>query len=193
MRNSTCLYVFLATAVMPLGAAAQNNTRSDEPKARAIIRSCEATPRFLGRAFLSERPSREAIKVVDVSLYVNAPADVLAAGKHAVHIHSVASCTPCAAAGSHLDQGPFGHNTPVEANHPYHSGDLPNLFVSSRGSGSLQTSTSRVTLTGPLSILDTDGSAFIIHAAPDSYCPDPTVPGCAGGGRAACGIIEREN
>jgi Cu-Zn family superoxide dismutase len=129
------------------------------------------------------------VKVVDLALYVNT---LLPAGKHAVHVHAVGSCTPCAAAGSHLDAGPFGHNTPVEANHPYHSGDLPNLVVSSRG-GSLQTSTSRIALTGQLSILDADGSAFIIHAQPDTYCPDPSVVGCAGGARAACGVIERDN
>jgi superoxide dismutase, Cu-Zn family len=193
MRTRICLWVFLATALTPLGVAADDDDSTSSPRARAIIRSCEATPRFLGRAFLSERASREAVKIVDIAIFVNAPSTVLAPGKHAVHIHAVGSCTPCAAAGSHLDQGPFGHNTPVEANHPYHSGDLPNLVMSTSGSGSLQTSTSRVALTGPLSILDADGSAFIIHMAPDTYCPDPTAVGCAGGGRAACGIITREN
>jgi Cu-Zn family superoxide dismutase len=57
----------------------------------------------------------------------------------------------------------------------------------------LFTLTSRVTLApGPLSIFDRDGSAFIIHTNPDTYCPDVNeeeVTGCAGGGRAACGII----
>ena len=50
--------------------------------------------------------------------------------------------------------------------------------------------TSRVSLSdGPLSLFDEDGSAFIIHVQPDSYCPDGVVAGCAGGARAACGVI----
>jgi Cu-Zn family superoxide dismutase len=189
MRTRTYLWVFLAVAVTPVGVAAQDDITSG-PRARATIRTCETTPRFLGRAFLSERPSAEAVKVVDLALYVSG---LTPPGKHAVHVHAVGSCTPCAAAGSHLDAGPFGNNTPVEANHPYHSGDLPNLVVNSTGSGSLLTSTSRIALSGPLSVLDADGSAIIIHVAPDTYCPDPSVVGCAGGARAACGIIVREN
>lgn len=31
----------------------------------------------------------------------------------------------------------------------------------------------------------------IIHAAADSYCPEGEVKGCAGGARAACGVIDR--
>ena len=60
------------------------------------------------------------------------------------------------------------------------------------GYGVLLTLTTRVTLApGPLSIVDQDGSAFIIHEQPDTYCPNGAVHDCAGGGRAACGIIER--
>jgi Cu/Zn superoxide dismutase len=34
----------------------------------------------------------------------------------------------------------------------------------------------------------------VIHALPDAYCADdPTDPNCAGGGRVACGVIERTN
>ena len=56
----------------------------------------------------------------------------------------------------------------------------------------LRTTTSRVTLSpGPLSVFDLDGSAFIIHVNPDTYCPGGEVAGCAGGARAACAVIER--
>ncbi len=58
----------------------------------------------------------------------------------------------------------------------------------------MKTVTSRVTLSeGPLSLFDEDGSAFIIHVDPDSYCPDGEEAGCAGGARAACGIIELDS
>lgn len=162
--------------------------------AKATINSC-TDGSFVGTLVLVERPSAEGVKIVDVSL----GARNLTAGKHAVHIHAVGNCTPCAAAGSHLDLGPFGHNTPVTDNHPYHSGDLVNLNVGSHGVGVLVTTTSRIALSAdppdrlpgrPLSIFDADGAAVVIHALPDLYCPDPADANCAGGARAACGVLE---
>jgi len=79
-----------------------------------------------------------------------------------------------------------------DGNHPFHSGDLINIEVRN-GQGIMQTTTSRVTLSdGPLTLFDADGSALIIHVDPDTYCPEGEAKGCAGGARAACGIIERE-
>mgnify|MGYP001816935997 CR=1 FL=1 len=52
--------------------------------------------------------------------------------------------------------------------------------------------TNRNTLTpGRLSILDEDGSAFIIHTNEDTYCDEESdlKKGCAGGARDACGVI----
>lgn len=162
--------------------------------AKATLNSC-SDGSFVGTMVLVERASAEGVKVVDVGL----GAKNLTAGKHAVHIHEVGNCTPCAAAGSHLDLGPFGHDTPVTENHPYHSGDLVNLNVGSNGAGVLTTTTSRLALSADppgrlpgrqLSIFDTDGASVIIHALPDIYCPDPADANCAGGARAACGILE---
>jgi len=157
-------------------------------RAKARITSCTDSS-FVGTAILVERPSSEGVKVVDVLVH----ARNLTPGKHAVHIHEVGNCTPCAAAGSHLDLGPFGNNTPVTANHPYHSGDLINIDVNHSGVGNMFTTTSRIALSdGNLSIFDLNGSSIIIHALPDTYCPDPSEPDCAGGGRAACGIFVRD-
>lgn len=109
-----------------------------------------------------------------------------------MHIHEVGICTPCSAAGSHLDLGSFPSNVPVMDNHPYHSGDLVNVRVGSHGSGSMTHVSSRVALSdGKLSIFDADGASIVIHALADAYCLDPTDPNCAGGGRAACGVIQR--
>ena len=70
-------------------------------------------------------------------------------------------------AGGHFDPGPSGNMDP-DANHPFHMGDLPNLKVGADGKGELDATTTRVTLTdGPLSLLDADGSAIIIHGNPD--------------------------
>jgi Cu/Zn superoxide dismutase len=88
------------------------------------------------------------------------------------HFHAVGSCeagaTPFSGAGGHFDPGPNGSSTPVEANHPYHLGDLPNLVVDAQGIGRLQTTTSRISLVdSSTTAFDADGTAIIIHANQD--------------------------
>ena len=167
-------------------------------KAKATLNGCADPTVNVGTAFLVEVPSAEAVKAVEVFITVRG----LTPGKHAVHIHANGACTAaCADAGSHLDLGPFGHNAPVTENHPYHSGDLVNINVGADGRGTLIATTTRVALSEPpdrpagreLSVFDANGSAIIIHALPDLYCPDPTNGACAGGARVACGVIEPIN
>lgn len=186
MRSVPLATGSLLVAVACLGV--QPASAQGFPEARAVMNSC-TTGATLGSAVLIERPSAEGIK--NVTVMVSAAG--LAPGKHAVHIHEVGACAPtCAAAGSHLDLGPFGHNVPVTANHPYHSGDLINLPVKSEGTGSMSHVTSRIAISdGNLSIFDADGASIIIHALPDTYCTNPSDPNCAGGGRVACGVIQR--
>jgi Cu/Zn superoxide dismutase len=114
----------------------------------------------------------------------------LAPGAHGFHIHETASCVaPFAGSGGHFDAGPFASSNPVDANHPFHSGDLPNLIVGKNGIGRLRHTTSRITLSpGPLTVFDADGSAVIVHLNPDRGMTG--VVGASGGPRVACGIIE---
>jgi superoxide dismutase, Cu-Zn family len=178
----------LAMAAGP--AALADEAPLADVKATASIESCADEPQFLGVATLREEASEEGIKQVSVVIQITEPNRVLAPGKHAVHIHEFGQCEPCADAGGHFDPGPFGFSSP-DGNHPYHSGDLVNLGISGNGQGFLRTETSRVTLSpGPLSLFDEDGSALIVHVDLDTYCPEGEVAGCAGGARAACGIIE---
>lgn len=159
----------------------------EEHTARAILRSCDDPwgPR-IGSVFLRERPSSEGVKLVDLLVRVRRG---LEAGQHALHIHETGECSPCSAAKGHFDPGPNSNSSP-DGNHPFHAGDLINLTVDDSGQGNLLTTTSRVTLSeGPLSVFDEDGSAFIVHVDPDTYCPDGEEAGCAGGARAACGVI----
>ena len=162
---------------------------SAEPgvRASADIYSCSGG-QFLGTAAMQEESTEEGVKQVRVSIHIEG----ISPGKHAVHIHEVAQCSPCSAAGGHFDPGPAGDSSP-DGNHPYHSGDLVNIEVNRAGIGNLNVSTNRITLSqGPLSVFDADGSAFIIHDLSDTYCPEGAEPGCAGGSRAACGIIVLE-
>ena len=169
---------------------------ADGATAVAEIKGC-TNAAITGQATLREQVTPEGIKEVKVELTVKGLPD----GKHAVHIHEVGSCEPCAAAGGHHDPGPFGEPRPDTAsdaipakdiNHPFHMGDLINLEVKN-GVGRLQHTTNRVTLSpGKLSVFDADGSSIIVHAQPDTYCDEESdlKKGCAGGAREACGILK---
>lgn len=179
--------VVLACASLPAYAAKLTAT--------ADIKGCTDAG-ISGRATLREERTEEGIKEVTIHLKVEGLSD----GKHAVHIHQTGACEPCSAAKGHHDPGPFGQTRPDSAgdtvpatdiNHPYHMGDLINIEVKN-GRGSMKHTTNRVTLSaGRLSILDEDGSAFIIHTHEDTYCDQESdlKKGCAGGPRDACGII----
>jgi Cu-Zn family superoxide dismutase len=110
---------------------------------------------------------------------------------HGFHIHENGTCSPnFAAAGGHFDAGPFSNSTPVDDNHPFHSGDLPNIKANNDGVAVLKRISSRITLSqGPLSVFDENGSSVIVHANEDLGTTD--VVGSSGGPRIACGVIER--
>ena len=186
-------YHALAAAALLMGMAA--TAGADDLQASAEIKGC-TDPGISGEAMLTEKTSPEGIKEVTVKMKVKGLTD----GKHAVHIHEVGACEPCGAAKGHHDPGPFGQSRPDSAgdevpagdiNHPYHMGDLVNIEVSN-GVGTMKHTTNRITLSpGLLSILDDNGSSFIIHTNPDTYCDEEAdlKKGCAGGSRDACGII----
>lgn len=183
MRNQAPVIPFfcgMMTACIPAALSAAAPVH-----AVANIEGCDDAA-VSGTAEFVERPSSEGVKQVDVTVRVKG----LKPGEHAVHIHETGNCTPCSAAKGHFDPGPHGFPAP-DGNHPFHSGDLVNIDVKAGGTGYLHTTTTRVTLSpGPLSLFDADGSAIIIHTNPDTYCPQGDVKGCAGGARAACGIIK---
>ena len=184
MNIQQCVIIFLLSVVaftVGTGASAAGPVR-----AVAVISGCNDDDHVEGSAKLIERQSEEGVKTVDVTINVRG----LSPGMHAVHIHETGNCTPCSEAKGHFDPGPHGFTSP-DGNHPFHSGDLVNIKVNDSGVGTLHTVTTRVTLSpGPLSLFDADGSAIIIHTNTDTYCPEGDVTGCAGGARAACGVIK---
>ncbi len=178
-----CLFALTSAAPEARAEEAQD---SEERTAYALLFSCDRQWQRVGSVFLRERPSAEGVRLVDVMARAWRG---LGPGQHAVHIHETGACSPCSAAKGHFDPGPDSNSSP-DGNHPFHAGDLINLTIGDNGRGSLMTVTSRVTLSeGPLSVFDEDGSAVIVHVSPDTYCPDGEEAGCAGGARAACGII----
>ena len=190
MRTRSIYATFVAASLLPAYAA-----MADGVTAHADIKSCSQTA-VTGAAKLHEHVSAEGVKEVTVEMEVKGLSD----GKHAVHIHEVGSCEPCAAAGGHHDPGPAGQSRPdtasdavpaTDINHPFHMGDLINLEVKN-GVGKLRHTTNRITLSpGRLSVFDGDGSAIVVHTQPDTYCDEESElkKGCAGGAREACGVI----
>ncbi|MDH4096994.1 MAG: superoxide dismutase family protein [Nitrospira sp.] len=160
--------------------------------AKAVITG----PGITGEAYLYEKyEGRVRIKLT----VQGSPESKLTPGLHGIHIHEVGSCESFAAAQGHYD-GNIDANVNSDAsvnpglgNHPYHLGDLQNLYVDERRKGSLYTITSRVTLSDGLNTLfDKNGSAFIIHELQDKYLPDPPTKDAPGGPRIACGVIVKQ-
>lgn len=121
-------------------------------------------------------------------VHVNVQVDGLSSGLHGIHMHAVGSCVAptFASAGGHYN--PLSHEHGLENPNGPHAGDLPNLVVDADGHGRLQAKTDRVTLSaGGATLLDGDGSAFIIHANPDDQVTN--IGNGGSGARIACAVI----
>ncbi len=130
--------------------------------------------------------------IVKITLTLEGDPLKLKPGLHAVHIHEKASCEggfKCA--GGHFDPGPSGNSDP-DVNHPFHMGDLPSIEIDAKGKGMLEVISTRITLSsGPLCILEGEGTSLMVHANPDPYKGGEHGSGISGGPRIACGIIEK--
>jgi Cu-Zn family superoxide dismutase len=161
-----------------------------------LAKATIAGPGVTGEAHLYEEyEGRVRIKLE----LQGSPDSKLTPGLHGIHIHETGECEPFAAAKGHYDGNidanvnPDASVNPGLGNHPYHLGDLQNMYVDENRKGSLYTITSRVTLSDGLNTLfDKDGSAFIIHEFQDKYVPDPPAKDAPGGPRIACGVIVKQ-
>ena len=129
---------------------------------------------------------------------VKAELSGLAPGFHGFHVHAIGNCDPATgftSAGGHYDPEGTGM-------HGQHAGDMPSLLVADDGTANLGFSSDRVSID---SLRDADGSAVIVHAAPDNFAnipdryhshdedvfgPDsPTRATGDAGSRAGCGVL----
>ncbi|MFC4060686.1 superoxide dismutase family protein [Planomonospora corallina] len=140
-------------------------------------------------------------------------------GFHGFHLHGKGVCNPDAVdpeTGSPFsDAGP--HLSLESAAHPDHTGDMPDLLVDRNGDGNASFVTDRFRVD---QLLDTDGTAVIVHEKPDNQAnipdryshggdtaspspgePDAGTPGKGpdaetleagdSGRRIACGVLTR--
>ncbi len=168
------LFGALLLALYPGAALAQGG-------ATATTELVDANGNPVGNATFTEGPGGV---VINVNLLPGQQA--IEPGEHGIHLHRVGSITPdFEAAGEHFN--------PTDAQHGFnnpqgpHGGDLENIIVNEDGSASYQTTAALVTLSGGQnSLLDSDGSALVIHQSADDYQTDPSGES---GDRVAAGVI----
>jgi Cu-Zn family superoxide dismutase len=164
------------------GARPQPSSQPSQPAGSMMAATAslvDASGRNIGGAHLRETPHGVLIKL---ELKNATP------GPHGFHIHETGKCErpSFASAGGHFN--PTGRKHGLLNPDGPHAGDLPNIEVPSTTNLSIEHFASGVTLKpGPRSLLDTDGSAVMIHSAQDDYMSDPA--GNAGE-RLACGEIK---
>lgn len=109
-------------------------------------------------------------------------------GDHGFHFHQKGVCDVAqkfTTAGGHFTPGQEKHGLMVMGGP--HGGDMPNQHVGADGVLKAQVLNTRVTLaSGANSLLDTDGSALVIHAGADDYKSQPAGDA---GDRIACAVI----
>jgi superoxide dismutase, Cu-Zn family len=180
----------LASVALATGIGAALATGDDERsgrKATAVLHDEEG--QRVGVAVFKERHGK---------VTVSAAVSSLAPEFHGFHVHSVGDCVPPFTSAS-------GHFNPGGVPHGNHAGDLPSLLVNGDGTGQLQFTTDRFSVSD---LFDADGSALIVHAGRDNYAnipsryhshtydtfgPDPdTLATGDAGARAACGVVETD-
>lgn len=111
----------------------------------------------------------------------------LTEGTHGIHLHMVGICEGPAftTAGGHLNPLGKQHGSANPAGS--HLGDLPNLVVANNGTGTLSAQLDGMPSILLREILDSDGTAVVIHASPDDYRTDPSGNS---GTRVACGVFK---
>jgi superoxide dismutase, Cu-Zn family len=172
-------FVAAVTSLLLAGCASITSAPATDNTARTELRNATGQP--VGTATLTQVGS-----VVRVVLEVQG----LPRGAHGVHVHAVGKCEgpDFASAGGHFN--PNGRQHGALNPQGAHAGDLPNLEVGADGKGRLESTTELMSLIGgSTSIFDADGSALVVHAAPDDFRTDPTGNS---GARIACGVITKK-
>lgn len=145
-----------------------------QPEAAAEIRGREGNPGLRGKvSFYDTGSGILAVSEFRGLQKPNQQWQVLG-----LHIHEGDSCTGTAA-DPFADAG--GHYNPGRAEHPFHAGDLPPVFVNGDwGWGAVMTTRFRIT--------DIIGKTVILHGMPDDF---HTQPSGNSGEKIGCGLVRR--
>ncbi|MFN2565968.1 MAG: superoxide dismutase family protein [Gemmatimonadaceae bacterium] len=174
-RSRLILVCTLASAACHQAA----RTAAESPAGAAVVRSASG----MSRGTLRLEQGAGGVRV-------SGTLAGLPAGVHGVHFHQVGRCDApdFATAGAHFN--PTGALHGLDNPLGPHAGDLPNITTTAGGQVAVDVVTMRVTLdaSGPRGLFDGDGTALVIHAAPDDQRSDPAGNS---GARIACGVVTR--
>lgn len=146
--------------------------------------------RAIGQATFTEAPTGVMIRLEFAERS-------LSPGWHGLHLHERGDCSDFAsgfrASGGHVSLGDRTQHGLLNRRGP-EAGDLPNIFASPAGIYGAEIFTPNVTLYSErignrLPLLDGDGAALLIHAAPDDQHSQPI--GNAGD-RIACAALTQQ-
>ncbi|SFG58635.1 superoxide dismutase family protein [Pedobacter insulae] len=158
-----------------------------------LVMSCKQNDKEVAQATLNSTATNEAIgtvKFVSVAdgkikmdLELNFPerADSVVA----VHFHEHGDC-------GNMGENTHGHWNPTNENHgkwgseAYHSGDIGNIELDSKGHATLSVTTDRWNTTEN-DVNSIIGRGIIVHGGTDDYTTQPTGNS---GPRVGCGVIE---
>ena len=172
-------WIAVVIALLLAGCASMSSGPATDNTARAELKNAGGQP--VGTATFTQ-----VNNVVRVVL----EAQGLPRGAHGVHVHAVGKCDPpdFQTAGGHFNPASRQHGA-LNPQGP-HAGDLPNIEIGADGKGRLESTTELFSLgSGTSTLFDADGSALVIHAAPDDFKTDPTGNS---GARIACGVISKK-
>ena len=165
--------------MLALAACHTATSRHAAPRS-ASATLVDAGGRTVGTVQLEERPTG--------GVALTGALHDLPPGAHGIHLHAVGRCdgaSSFASAGGHFNPGARKHG--LDSPEGPHAGDLPVVVVAPDGRATLNAATERVTLgDGPTSLLDSDGTALVMHAAADDQRTDPSG---GSGARIACGVV----
>lgn len=124
-------------------------------------------------------------------------AEGLAPGAHAVHLHTRGVCEgpDFKSAGGHFNPADASHGMPdgdeALRDQDHHAGDMINQKVDDQGVLDTVIVNPSVNLAnGRNRLLDSDGTALVVHSASDDYRSQPSGDA---GSRVACAVIERRS
>ncbi len=188
VRGRSPRVVLLAVLVALLGVAvfAVSSASKSKPPKRASAALVDTSGKVVGKVAFEQGKNGKVT--------VTVRAGSLSPGFHGFHVHTTGRCdasTAFMSAGVHWN--------PTAADHGSHVGDMPPLLVGKDGKARAKFESDRFKVA---ELLDSDGSAVIVHADPDNLANIPSRYSSAGpdamtratgdsGARKLCGVVTR--
>ncbi|WP_342506888.1 superoxide dismutase family protein [Sporosarcina sp. FSL K6-2383] len=184
MNQKMIVSILLATLLIVSGCSKGSNTKlpvSGENAKALVTPIINTEGNEIGEARFVESGDGVTISI---------QAEGLPPGVKGIHIHETGVCTPpdFTSAGGHFNPTHKEHG--FDNPQGFHLGDLPNIEVDANGKVATEVTTAELTMKpgATHSIVDSDGSALVIHEKADDYKTDPSGNS---GVRIACAAVNK--